>query len=327
MATSRIDFFGTEPHFLSHLAPIWRALPPEHQGAFTCPTGLHRHARLCGIPNPVAVMGDGELLLTAAYGNFRRWARQRPTVLCEHGAGQSYGNTQPSYAGGAGDRDRAVAFLVANEQAADRNRVSHPHIPTFVVGCPKLDHWTGRAARPPADLPIVALGFHWDCRIVPETRTAFPYYEPILTDLAARYRLLGHGHPRIFRDLQSVYERAGIEPVRDFDEIQARADVYCCDNSSTLYEFAATTGPVVVLNAPWYRSCVRHGLRFWDEIPGPQVDQPADTYRAIDEALTGAWDTERAQVTARVFPHLGTASRTAADAVMRLVGSRLLAAA
>ena len=55
------------------------------------------------------------------------------------------------------------------------------------------------------------------------------------------------------REAIRFYEAHGIEYVPDFDDVLRRADVYACDNSSTLYEFASTGRPVVVLNAPWYR--------------------------------------------------------------------------
>ena len=52
--------------------------------------------------------------------------------------------------------------------------------------------------------------------------------------------------------------------MRDFDEVMERSTLYICDNSSTLYEFASTGRPVVVLNAPWFRRDIEHGLRFWE---------------------------------------------------------------
>ena len=52
--------------------------------------------------------------------------------------------------------------------------------------------------------------------------------------------------------------------MRSFDEVCRRADVYLNDASSTLFEFASTGRPVVVLNASFYRRKVHHGLRFWE---------------------------------------------------------------
>jgi hypothetical protein len=65
-----------------------------------------------------------------------------------------------------------------------------------------------------------------------------------------------------------------------------RADVYLNDSSSTLYEFAATGRPVVVLNAPWYRPDIDHGLRFWEHADvGVQVGNPYALLEAVHEAL------------------------------------------
>jgi hypothetical protein len=63
--------------------------------------------------------------------------------------------------------------------------------------------------------------------------------------------------------------------VASLREVQRRAAVYVCDNSSSMYEFAATGRPVVVLDLPegrikgiGYRRNINHGLRFWDALFG-----------------------------------------------------------
>jgi glycosyltransferase involved in cell wall biosynthesis len=86
--------------------------------------------------------------------------------------------------------------------------------------------------------------------------------------------------------MKNYYARAGIPVVEEFPDVMRQADVYACDNSSTLYEFASTGRPVVVLNAPWYRRTVEHGLRFWSAANvGVQCDDPADLSSAILRAL------------------------------------------
>ena len=68
-----------------------------------------------------------------------------------------------------------------------------------------------------------------------------------------------------------------------------QADLYVCDNSSSLFEFAATGRPVVVLNTPEYRRDVHHGLRFWDAASvGVNCDRPRDLDDAIGQALADA---------------------------------------
>jgi hypothetical protein len=81
------------------------------------------------------------------------------------------------------------------------------------------------------------------------------------------------------------WDSFGVETVDSFDEIMERADLYVADNTSTLYEFASLDRPVVVLSPPFYRRDVKHGLRFWDHVPGVQVSHPDE----LDAALHEAW--------------------------------------
>jgi len=135
----------------------------------------------------------------------------------------------------------------------------------------------------------IALSWHWDCRQVPETRWAFPHFADAVRqlphDLGPDYHVIGHGHPRAWRRLRAFYEDAGIEPVEDFEDVLDRADLYVCDTSSTLYEFASTGRPVLCLNAPWYRFEATHGLRFWDALPGVPVGEPVWLARMVAVAL------------------------------------------
>lgn len=116
--------------------------------------------------------------------------------------------------------------------------------------------------------------------------------------------------------------RVGIEPVQRFDRILEQADVLAVDNSSVLYEFAATDRPVVAINAKSYRRDVHHGLRFWDHIPGVQCDSPADLPGAILTALDDApeWQATRRAAMDVVFPiRDGRASERAASALLEFL--------
>jgi hypothetical protein len=337
-----INFLAGECHFAAHLYPIWEALPRELRGRLVLvqsgrssnrPGQLKQYAdRLnghCGMSfnthhealNYLRRTSDGHPVVTASVMDLRMAARSGlPQVFCEHGAGQTYSSRHPSYAGGA-NRPGVALFLCPNERVAGINRTYYPRIPAVVIGCPKLDRWH-RQAKARDGKPVVAISFHWECLVTPETRTAFPHFQSALPLLAKQtdFKLLGHGHPRIINRLRPFYREYGIDIAEDFREVLDRADLYCCDNSSTLFEFASTGRPVVLLNAPWYRRDIHHGLRFWDAAGmGRNCDEPGDLLAAIYDALAtpDRWREQRNNVTEAVYPiHDGTAAQTAAEALI-----------
>lgn len=328
----RVDFRAEAPHFMDHLVPIWRALPPEIRGIFVIRQQMLQHAHELRA-NVFAYRNDVEALevlkhrsgyvVTAGFGDFSKAGLSgRPQILCEHGAGQSYSNRQTSYAGGIG-RGKASLFLCPNRQSANRNRQYYPDIPTAVIGCPKMDERHRRPPKRKNNPPVVAISFHWECLIAPEARGSWEYYREVIPQLAQdeRFRLLGHAHPRLMDTARPVYEELGIEVADTFDEVLERADLYVIDNSSTLFEFASLDRPVVVLNAPWYRRWVRHGLRFWDAADiGYQCDRPEDLVETIVRALEDPPEQQqrRRRIINEVYPVVpGTAAQTAAQAILK----------
>jgi hypothetical protein len=110
--------------------------------------------------------------------------------------------------------------------------------------------------------------------------------------------------------------------VPDFADVCRRADVYVCDNSSTLYEFASTGRPVVVLNSPQYRGTVNHGLRFWDAAhvglhawPGDNLGDVVE--RALQDPPKAREDREDALDI--VYAYRTGGAQRAADAIVRWV--------
>jgi CDP-Glycerol:Poly(glycerophosphate) glycerophosphotransferase len=269
----KLDAIASEGHFVDHLLPVWLALPEEMRGTF------YRKARAPVGSQPTLVASSGDLNRSRKLG--------RPTAIMEHGAGQSYGGDRrgawsSSYAGGNG-RD-AQLFLHPGPHPAARERARYPEARVEIVGCPKLDSLPRKDRDGP---PVVAVAFHWDCRISCETRSAAPHFMvPLHTLAKTGIKIIGHGHPRIIEALARHYQRYGIEVVRSFEEVCARADLYVCDNSSSLFEFASTGRPVVVLNPPIYRRNVNHGLRFWDAATvGVQVTPRESLEEAVRQAL------------------------------------------
>jgi len=292
----KIDAYASATNYVDHMAPVWKALADDRRGTFFVTPEAREQAEAQGVgsladapvtpsDNPIFVASSGNL------GHVRINGRKHRAIM-EHGAGLSYGGDMtwrgrvaaesPSYAGGLG-RD-AQLFLHPGEHPAARDRAQYPGARVEVVGSPRLDTLP---AREPDGIPTVAVSFHWDTEISPETRSTFIFYRDYIVEFAKKvaatgeFRILGHGHPRLFERLSEWYPRKKIQPVRSFDDVCRMADLYVVDNSSTLYEFAATGRPVIALNAPFYRKHVRHGPRFWDAIPGQQVDEPADLLEAI----------------------------------------------
>lgn len=325
-----IDGLATQPQYIDHLAPVWTALPPAMRGDFVVPRALTIHALERGIIEATQVAGNRERPLLIAGFSDQRWAHRagrRRFAFLEHGIGQSYAGDpgrpaalHGSYAGGRG-RDGTGLFLVPNDHAAARWTAAYPGAWVEVVGMPKLDRV---ARREGTEGRVVATSFHWNCSIAPEARSTLRHYRKALPTLARQFELIGHGHPRIWRHLEPIYRAAGIWRASSFDTVLRGADVYVCDNSSTLYEFAATGRPVVVLNAPWYRRGVEHGLRFWEAADvGVQVDHPSELRDAIEEALADPPERQaaRAAALALALPLLdGASSARAARALEAWAG-------
>lgn len=256
----RLELCYSQPQYMRHLGPVWDALP--------------EHLR--------AGVGFGDAVLVASAMDLGRavGAGHTRVAYLEHGIGQPYGGAA-GYPGGVG-RGAVSLFLSPNATAAAADRARYPSARVVEVGDPGLERLPAREPGPPA----VAVSFHWDCVVCPETRSAWPAYRQALPALSERYQLLGHGHPKAARHLERMWRRLGVEWVPSFDEVCRRADLYVCDNSSTLFEFASTGRPVVVLNAPWYRREVEHGLRFWQAANvGVQVDAPGQLLEAVALAL------------------------------------------
>lgn len=349
-----IDLVACEPHFLAHAAPVFSALPAELRGCVRVdpsladaaaglgfipeplPPSLGRPGQRPG-PVPLARPGPGPLALVASIGDTKvaRRLGYRRFIRMEHGAGQSYGgdrstnaNRNPSYPGGM-DNEDAVLFLVPNQHAADRWRRFYPETPVAVVGCPKLD----TLPRTEPDKPVVALTWHFPIRICAETQSAFPAYARSLADLAKRFTVIGHQHPRWDAAPGALppshfYRRSGIEFVPVFEDVLRRASVLVFDNSSAGFEFAATGRPVVVVNALGYRRSVAHGLRFWDAADvGVQVDEPSRFIAAIERAL----ESRESDVEAReraldtVYAYRTGAAERAATAIAEWAGLAVVA--
>jgi hypothetical protein len=295
-----LDFLASQPHYREHLRPI----ADEIGGRFV--TRLE------------ASYGKGLLVVASQRDLF---VGRRPAVFVEHGAGQTYSDSNPGYPGGE-HRENVQLFICPSERVADLNRRRYPEARYAVVGCPKLDRWAGLKPHGTE----IAIGFHWPCGIAPEAGTAFEHYSGALSGLVRHFgHILGHGHPRWGEGLTASYVAAGIKPVQTFEEVLERASVYITDNSSAGWEAMAVGIPVVWLNAPWYRRNVEHGLRFWEWADsGVQVDGPEELVAGVETALADppAIHQRRAEAVAHVYGELdGKAAFRAGQAIEELMRS------
>lgn len=230
------------PHYRDHIQPVWDALPDDVK--WEGPWIQHG-------PPTLLVAGASDIV------------HGRPYIYLEHGSGQSYlGVDRAAYSGGS-HQDACSLFLCPNNEVASRWQARYPNTPTAIVGCPRLDRYHIGYTPPP---DTVAITFHWDCKVAPETRSAYPHYEAGMREIVRSYRqqgwtVLGHAHPRYASKLRSVWEMLQVpwtdDPLRD-------ASVLVADNTSMIAEFLSCGRPVVALNAPWYRRDVHHGHRFWE---------------------------------------------------------------
>jgi hypothetical protein len=329
----KIDLYASRPHYASHMLPIRSALPVEARGRMISPNPDNWWA--CE-PDP----GEFETVMVAGYCDLQAvQQRAKRIIYVEHGAGQTYPGdprsaADPSYSGGIG-HERVLLHVCPSETVADRWRNLHPALAAVAVGAPILDPWHCGARPFTAEpLPTVVLTFHWDCGLIPETRSAYRHYEDAIGRCVAAWRaegfaVAGHGHPRVIGALGAVWAAYGV-PTVNMGWVYDHADLLIADNTSVMYEFASLGRDVLCLNAPWYRRDVEHGLRFWSHPPGHQANNPDQMLersihllRGDDSGLlAGSTMLRAAAVSAAYCSTDGYASMRAARAILEVLDER-----
>jgi hypothetical protein len=283
-------FCKNQKHFVDHAFPIYRALPPELRGVFYARGRAAARCTELGIEPvwPPPRWSQRDTVLIASYEDYKS-VRPARVIFLNHGVGQTYilANGQqnhPAYSGGS-DRERTILFLEPSERAANISRAAYPDIPSVAIGVPYLDRYLTTTTL--YDPQLIAISAHTDVTIVNETRSAFNHYRKAITEIArsGKFKLLGHCHPRMHSQMKLFWEGLGVEFEPSWLRVLDRAGIYVVDTSSTGYEFAATNRPVIWLNQPSYRRNVHHGLRFWDLIPGVQVDDPIALELVLEQTI------------------------------------------
>lgn len=254
----------SEQHYVRHMLPIFNALPDHLRGV------VHPQS-----PPGMAVRPPmGRIAMVAGWQDVNPLRGQCPMIYVEHGAGQSYidNAADAAYSGSGGRRHTGViGFICPNETVASR----WTSAPTVAVGCPKMDRYVGIETP---TIPTITFAWHWDGSVAPEAKSAWPHYAERMDEVISLYTAMGfrvfvHEHPKWRGKMEDTWaERFHIPPFWTDDEVFKYSSILMVDNSSLAYEFASLGRPVVNLNAPWYRREVHHGLRFWEHVPGIQVE-------------------------------------------------------
>ena len=290
-----LDCYVSQWHYIKHIAPVWKNL--SSTGRFIVKKKeLVGHAAALGIVAEVgSPKSESRRPVLVAGGADLQSVGDRPVALMEHGAGQTYIDSDNiSYAGGLG-RERVELFLCPSEAVANANLSSWPAARARVVGVPYLDEWLERRSeleeQRKRSAPMVVISFHWPARVSIESGTAWPDWCHQLSALKQScdrrgWQLRGHGHPKVIDNLRRAYKEANIRVVESWQEVMAQASLYIVDNSSTLYEFAAAgAGKTIALRSSKWRRDVHHGLRFWDAVPCPDLEPDDKIERWLDVTM------------------------------------------
>lgn len=284
----RVNAYASEPHYLNKLINVWDELSFDLKGEFTV------HPRLDGAHDLKGAGPNQGGLLMVASAKDSKWAKGR-FIYVEHGVGQTYAESQ-WYSNHY--RPGMLAALVPGPYCAEKTQNANPGVPVIPIGAPHLREIGAR------DRDAIVLAFHWRCSVANESQTAFDEYEKVLPELTKRFTVYGHGHPRIMGELIPRYQALGITPITQWDLALKKAALVIADNTSFMYEAAALDIPVIALNASTYRKDKKWGLRFWDAIPGPQIDEPYQLLEAVERQMSGAgslWQDKRKEVTSLVY--------------------------
>lgn len=331
----KVDAYCSLRHYLDHLAPVWLALPEEMRGELIATPEVIAWGQRPGARHPVQALGGfpdrrrRSPVLVAGFTDHHA-VRPRPTIMLNHGAGQSYaGDPQArgheAFSGGPG-RERVLLHIEPGALAAKATAAAGR--PFVAVGSPKLDPWHDGSCHVDHDSAKIAVGFHHDARGggPPEQRSALAHYSGILQRLARRFDLIGHGHPRSWDRTAHMWAKLGVRAEPDFARVLDEAAVYVTDTSSTGLEFASTGRPVIFCSAPWYRRDVDHGGRFWEWTRHAlHVEEPEELLVTVAQALA-----DPKEAVAKQWPMVdqvylqrdGQAAQRAAAAIVSLLADR-----
>jgi len=256
----KIHGLASNSRYQRHVLAVWKHLSGAVRGEFRSGTKVNDRG-----------WDKDDIVIVGGYYDVDVAFRHR-VIYVEHGAGQAYKGDRnsvnhPCYHGSE-HPERVIAYVSPRADVAESwGR------PAFAAGCPVVDD----IVRAPTNRAVIT--FHWDAQsICSEARSALPEYFDVLPTVVESLReqgfeVVGHWHPND-RAGERRWRKLGVETSTDVDDLLGSASLVIADNTSFMYEAALLGCPVLTVNASWYRKDVSHGLRFWDYVPGFQVDEP-----------------------------------------------------
>ena len=288
-----IGFVASQRSYQEHLRPIWNALEPDERGVWEETT-----VRPLSWVNPS--MPVTTWIAASHRDSAQLYRLNTYRVHMEHGVGLQW---YPEW-----QLHRLIfrsSIAAPNEFIAQRFRELKKRLRVEVIGTPKLDAMIGMEHGTAA-----AVSFHWS-GVMRQNPNSFELWRDTIVELAEHREVLGHAHPKVWKKAQRFYEGLGIEPVQSFDEVCRRANLYLCDHSSTLYEWAALDRELILLRREGHQVPQLSGLAKRFSGIGPELKLGGSLLAALEAAADPQYRAYRQEATDVLYPYRGEATARA----------------
>lgn len=300
-----VNAYASHSHYVSYIKPIWDRLPNKLKGEF------HVHPRCDGLydlPTARRFTNPDLPIIVAGATDAKRSDQY---IWIEHGAGQTYLEGHGHYPNHP--KPGCLAAIVPGPYCANLIRQANPDLPIIEAGAYTLREVIKSWLLETVDEGIINLTpmqptavftWHWrGAAVSPEADTAFNQFRDSMLAIHPSIKVKGHAHPRILGEAAEWYRNHQIVMVETQTQVLQDASLLVADNTTMIYEAAALDIPTVILNPSMYRKNMRHGLRFWDMIPGPQADHPHEVPELVANEIMypDNYADERKRITDQVY--------------------------
>lgn len=221
--------------------------------------------------------------------------------------------------------DKPLIHLAPNQRACDIFSRSHRSVVTGVYETDWIKDWKFNRNK----VPIVCLSSHWNQRGNVYTSSYFDhYFNKIRTAVCKRlgWELVLHGHPRNSGKLKYRAYSENLRWIKDFKEVVETCDIYICDNSSSIFSFASSHKPVILLNPPnvTMDTTPSFNFRFWEHADIGIHINFNDPIDIIEDKLYNIEDrgNQVNRMIDNVLANFGRSCEVASEAILNAVVSR-----